>query len=460
MKRTNSLRNKIWFYLTIFSIAILSFLWFFQIVFLSTYYEISKKSEINKIAKQIEKNYNADDFENIIDEITLKNNVCIEIVKNYLPNYSVNYYDRGCSGINSKLESLNIKKDFIDTNKTEKNYFIKNKNNTTKVFVKALKLDDGYYIFISSPLDPVSSTTHILASQLIYVTIIVLAVSFIIGYFISKRISKPIIKINETAKEMGKGNYDVVYQTGDTIREIEELASTLNNTKDELAKTDTLRRELMANVSHDLKTPLTMIKAYAEMVRDLTYDNKEKREANLNIIIDETDRLTLLVNDILELSKMQSHVAKLNYELFDLNELIKTIIKRFSYLEETKDYKFIYDYNKKITIKADKKKMEQVLYNLIANAINYVGEDKVVKVEIENNKDKYVVKIIDYGEIIKENDLKYIWDKYYKVDKQYKRGNTGLGLSIVKNILELHNYEYGVTSSDKGTIFYFDIKKK
>ena len=157
---------------------------------------------------------------------------------------------------------------------------------------------------------------------------------------------------------------------------------------------------------------------------------------------------------------MQSHVAKLNYELFDLNELIKTIIKRFSYLEETKDYKFIYDYNKKITIKADKKKMEQVLYNLIANAINYVGEDKVVKVEIENNKDKYVVKIIDYGEIIKENDLKYIWDKYYKVDKQYKRGNTGLGLSIVKNILELHNYEYGVTSSDKGTIFYFDIKKK
>lgn len=220
----------------------------------------------------------------------------------------------------------------------------------------------------------------------------------------------------------------------------------------------------MANVSHDLKTPLTMIKAYAEMARDLNCDNKEKREKNLNIIIEETDRLTILVNDILMLSKMQSEIESLKIEEFDLIELINNIIKRYDIFKESEGYTFKFNHqDKKIIISADKKKIEQVIYNLINNAINYTGEDNLVTINIANNNKDILVEITDTGKGIKEEEIKYIWDKYYKNKKKHKRNliGTGLGLSIVKKILEEHNYEYGVKSTvNNGSTFYFKIPKE
>jgi signal transduction histidine kinase len=326
-----------------------------------------------------------------------------------------------------------------------------------------MKLDDDYYAIINASLEPLNSTIKILAGQLIYVTIIVFVLSFLIAYFVSKYISKPIVNLTKTAKEMAKGNHDIEFKTTGEIKEIDSLADTLNTANKELEHTDLLRRELMANVSHDLKTPLTMIKAYAEMVRDLTFDNKEKRNSNLNTIIDETDRLNLLVNDMLELSKMQSNVIELNLEKFDLNETIETVVNRFSYLEELDKYKFEYKGIKKAYILADKKKIEQVIYNLISNATNYVGEDKKVIVKLQEFEDVYHVEVIDHGKGIDKEDLNLIWDKYYRVDKKHKRNTigTGLGLSIVKNIFIMHNIDYGVFSKKgKGTTFYFNVKKE
>ena len=170
---------------------------------------------------------------------------------------------------------------------------------------------------------------------------------------------------------MSKGEYDVVFDTNETIDELNELSNTLENTCNELAKTDELRKELLANVSHDLKTPLTMIKAYAEMIRDITYKNKEKRNENLNTIIDEVDRLTYLVNDILDFSKMQSEVITLNYTEFDLNLIINNVINKFKSLNKYNNYNFIYTGKNKIIVEADKKRIEQVIYNLLSNAINY-----------------------------------------------------------------------------------------
>ena len=272
--------------------------------------------------------------------------------------------------------------------------------------------------------------------------------SLIISYFISKKISKPIVKINKTAKEMSKGNYNIKFEIDDNIEELNELVKTLNETNEELSKTDSIRRELLANVSHDLKTPLTMIKAYSEMIRDLSYEDKEKTMNHLNTIIDETDRLNLLVNDILDLSKIQSNTEELHKEEFDLNKLIKSIINRFDYLKENNVCKINYKENKNIIINADKKKIEQVIYNLISNASNYVGKDKKIIINLIDLGNKYRVEVIDHGKGISENDLKLIWDKYYKIDKTHNRNNigTGLGLSIVKNILELHNFNYGVDS--------------
>ena len=239
------------------------------------------------------------------------------------------------------------------------------------------------------------------------------------------------------------------------------MSEALTQAQSEMLKTDELRRDLMANVSHDLKTPLTMIKAYAEMIRDISYKDQDKMNEHLSIIVDETDRLTVLVNDILDLSRMQSNADSLSIEKFDLADDIKTIVNRYQIIKETEKYTINLDMPNSIMIKADKKKLNQVIYNLINNAINYTGDDKTVTVRVTKHKKYYLVEISDTGKGIKESEIPYIWNKYYKNDKNHQRNvvSTGLGLSIVKEILELHDYEYGVKSVlKKGTTFYFKIK--
>ena len=205
-----------------------------------------------------------------------------------------------------------------------------------------------------------------------------------------------------------------------------------------------------------------MIKAYAEMVRDNSYKDKQKMDANLNVIIEETDRLNLLVGDILSLSKLQSNVEEIKYEKFDMVEELKNIINRYHILTETEGYDIQYEGLDKAVVKADKNKMNQVIYNLINNAINYTGDNKKVIVKVEEEKKEFVIKVIDFGKGIKSEELEGIWDRYYKIEKKYKRNvvGTGLGLSIVKNILETHNFKYGVDSKvNEGSTFYFKIKK-
>lgn len=461
--KSNNLRNKIWFYLIIFSITTLSFLWLFQVIFLDSYYEWYKVKEIDKIADKLLKNDNISDIKKTLDELSFKEGICIDVMHSNSEVYSSNSLNRGCMGLSSNdPDYLRNKIDFKNSDKDKKVYKMVNTRFNNKIVMYGVRLNDYYYIFINSSIEALSSTTTILGSQLIYVTIIVMILSLLISYFISKRISKPIIKINNTAKKMANGNYNVNFEINENIHELNELVNTLNETKEQLSKTDTIRRELLANISHDLKTPLTMIKAYAEMIKDISYKDKEKTFKNLNTIIDETDRLNLLVNDILDLSKIQSNAEKIIFEEVDLNLLIESVLDRFSYLIETKKYIIKYNGIKNILIQADKKKIEQVIYNLISNASNYVGDDKLIIVNLIETKNYYRVEVIDRGKGIKKEDLNLIWDKYYKTDKTHNRNTigTGLGLSIVKNILEIHNFKYGVNSiKNKGTTFYFEIKR-
>lgn len=458
--KKNSLITKVWLYLIIFSVTILAILWLFQVCFLDTYYEHVKIKDMDKIANKILNYYNKDNFDEILDSISFNRGVCIEIINNMDQVYSQSDISRGCIKENDNLVIQNYKDHFMRSNNSIMSYKIKNPRFNNKILFYGIRLDQNNYVFMNTSLEPLGWATNILQSQLVYITLIVLILSFLIAYFISKKISSPIIKINNAAKKMAKGEYDVVFDTKEAIEELNELSNTLSNTCEELSKTDELRKELLANVSHDLKTPLTMIKAYAEMVRDISYKDKIKRQNDLNIIIDEVDRLTYLVNDILDFSKMQSDVMKLNYECFDLNLLIINIINRFKSLDKYSEYHFTYQYNKEMKIEADKKRIEQVIYNLINNAINYSNKKKKIVINIVEDTDKYKVEIIS-SSFIKEEELKLIWDKYYRIDKKHKRTDigTGLGLSIVKSILELHHFNYGVTSSKKlGTNFYFEIK--
>ena len=445
--RLNNIQFTTMSYLITFSVVILLILWSFQIIFLKTYYE---KYQINKLDKVVTKSE--------IEAIAYENDLCIQYV---LDNENILF-----NGLNNncvlKTKSIGLSKiidNFILSNKQKEIIKLTNPRNNTKSILYNIKLNNSY-VFLNTSLEDVNSTTSALRGQLIYITLIVIIVAIIASIFLSKVLNKNILHITKQAKKLAKGYNDLELNKSG-ITELDELIDALEYANKEIKKTDELRRDLLANLSHDLKTPLTMIKAYAEMNRDLDIE-EVKRKENLNIIIDETDRLNILVNDILNLSKLEANYDKLEKSEFDLVELVNEIIKKYNIVKELEDYKFVINMPKEAKVFGDYNKISQVIYNLVNNAINYTGEDKVVKIEVIEKKKTYLVKIIDTGKGIKKEDLNIIWDKYYKNEKNHKRNKigTGIGLSIVKNILEKHNFKYGVESEiDKGTTFYFEIDK-
>ncbi len=457
--KKNSLNMKTLFYLILFSFGILVFLWIFQVLFLQFSYEHYQIKKINRIVNQID-NINLENLDNILTSLAYQNEVCIEYESNFGTTITYNTLQVGC-GLDKNINSINKIKNNLK-NKDSKKSGVKLINPTykTKAYLYAININTGY-VFVYSSLEDIDSTSIILKEQLIYVMFLVLIFACFIAYFLSKKITKPIINMTKKAREMGKGNYDVVFKENGTL-EIDELARTLNNTCKDMKRIDELRRDLLANVSHDLKTPLTMIKAYAEMVRDISYKNKKKRNKDLNIIIEETDRLNILVNDLLDLSKLEDNNEKLNRMSYDLVEQINNVLNRYDIIKETEKYKFVLELPEKAIVKADKNKMNQVIYNLLNNAINYTGKDKKVLIRIIEKEKTFLVEIIDTGKGIKASDIPYIWDKYYKNEKNHTRNviGTGIGLSIVRNILEMHKFKYGVKSKKgHGTTFYFEIVK-
>ena len=451
--KKNSLGVKTFSYLITFSIAILLLLYMFQIVFLKIFYERYQINNLKSVANRIITSPETVSFE----QLAYENEMCIQIYNdNKVTSYNV--LNKDCL-LNSNDKSVIKVKNKILTSSKNSIIRVINPKYDSKSIIYGIHYSDDIYILLNTKLEDVNSTTYILRGQLIYITLIMIILSGIVSYFVGKMINKPILNITNKAKLMAIGNYEQDTNKYD-IAEIDELNQVLNYARSEIKNTDELRRDLMANVSHDLKTPLTMIKAYAEMARDINNENEDKRKDNLNVIIDETDRLNVLVNDILELSRMQNSSDELNIESYDLIEELNQILKRYEIIKETENYKFITNIPEKAMVKADKKKINQVMYNLINNAINYTGDDLTIKINITDCKKRYLVEIIDTGKGISEEDLKFIWSKYYKNEKNHKRNivGTGLGLSIVETILIKHKFEYGVKSKkNKGSNFYFYI---
>ena len=454
----NKLATKIFMYLAIFSLFILVFLFFFQVIFIDTFYEWTKTRTIKNLSKDILVTERDTSLYDKLDRVSYKENVCIELTNGNGDNLYSSY------GNNCRLRSKTIKRKFILSNKETNTYNLVNNFTKEKSIMSATKLSNNLYIFISTSLIPLDSTINIIEQQLIVVSIVVLLLSIVIAYFISKRLSLPITKISKAAKLISKGKLKTKFETTSDIKELVDLTNALNDMKDELSKTEELQKDLMANVSHDLKTPLTMIKAYAELILDININDKEKCKNNLNIIIEEVNRLNTLVNDILNLTKVESNLEKLEKSEFDLIKLIKRIVKQHNIyvIKDGYNIEFIHGNIKELVIEADKKKIEQVIYNLLNNALNYTGEDKKVIIKVEEDDKDYTIMVIDSGKGIDKKEIDHIFDRYYRSKKNHKRYvyGTGLGLSIVKNILLLHNYPYGVTSKkNKGTTFYFKIKK-
>ncbi|MDE5621261.1 MAG: HAMP domain-containing histidine kinase, partial [Ruminococcus sp.] len=319
------------------------------------------------------------------------------------------------------------------------------------------KSPEGYLI-LNSELVPVGSTVSIIKRQLVMIMIILIIIAAFISVFLANRISGPIDRITKSAENLAKGDLNTKFD-GRGYLESKKLADTLMYAEKELSRVDKMQRDLIANVSHDLRTPLTMLKAYAEMIRDLSGDNPVKRNEHLEIIINETDRLSAMVNDILDLSKLESGKQKLNPSEFEIGAKLNAIIGRFKGISDKMGYHIHFTPDKEETVYCDIVKIEQVIYNLINNAINYTGADKQVYVRQINQADGVLIEVEDTGDGIEESKIKLIFDKYYR-SENHKREvvGTGLGLSIVKAVLKLHGYDYGVRSTlGKGSVFWFKI---
>lgn len=451
----------------LFTIIILFLLWFFQYFFIEMYYQSMKVRDLKSCAKQISESADTYDLDSLINSLAFQHSATI-LVTDTLGNveHNANYLGR-FSYFNADVEKkfgqyiYKFRNKLLNSGKNSVSEIYKNKETGSKELFYATKIEinnSPKLLFLESSIDPVDSTTRIIKEQLIFITFILFELAFIIALFISKKIAKPIVKITESAEKFAEGNYDVKFD-GKGYEEVQELSSVLNHAGQEVKKVTDLRRDLIANVSHDLRTPLTMIKAYAEMIRDLSGDNPEKRAEHIQVIIDESDRLALLVNDILELSKLESSNSELDISEFSITEKIQKVLSRYQILIERDGYIIKYYKDKDIICFADESKIEQVLYNLINNAVNYCGDDKTVIIRQINKNNSVRIEVIDHGEGISKELMPLVFDRYYR-DKKVARDKvgTGIGLSIVKGILNSHEFPFGVSSEEgKGSMFWFEM---
>ncbi len=322
-------------------------------------------------------------------------------------------------------------------------------------------MGEGAYVLVTYSLTIVHGTVKTLQIYLIIVGVIVLLGSLLVTYAFSQKLTRGLKSMSDTAVKLAEGDYTVKFTNAD-YTEMAQLSDTLNYVRDEVKKSEDFRREILANVSHDLKTPLTMIKAYASMIKEISGDNKEKREKHLQVIIDEADRLTGLVNDVLSVSKLQSNIEEINFKVFNLTELVYGIINRFGYLQESQGYNLMVDIDKDLYTRADEEKISQVIYNLLGNAANYAGKDKTVYISLKADLDGKRIKfsVRDTGKGISKEALPEIWDRYYRVKENHQRPvkGTGLGLNIVKVILQNHAFDFGVDSAiGEGSTFWVDF---
>ena len=464
----------------LFSAVMLILIWLFQIVFLDDFYRGIKTNTIKSVAETLSDNIDNEELDSLITRMAQEHELGILILneKNedigsadvlpggimrlMPPNELYRFFTKAKEAGGSYLEYYN--RAFFRDDRYNSDRFVGLVPNRdegmrdTIIFARIVTLADGTdaVILLNAVLTPVSSTVETLRSQLLIITVLLVALSLLLALILSKRIARPIVGINDRSRELAKGNYQVQFEPSG-YKEIAELADTLNHAAKELNQVELLRRELIANVSHDLRTPLTMISGYAEVMRDLPGENSPE---NVQVIIDEARRLTSLVNDLLDLSKLQSGSQKPDIRPYNLTESISLTLERFNKLVGQEGYDITLESDRELFVLADESRIDQVLYNLINNAINYTGADKRVTVRQMVAGDAVRIEVQDSGEGIPADQLPYIWDRYYKCSKIHRRSvvGTGLGLSIVKGILDQHAAQFGVISNPgQGCIFWFQL---
>ena len=452
-----------------------------QTAFFGTFYARTKKQEINEALRSVleEISGDASQLQESCDEIAHYYNVCILVtdenmntlasaegaVDCELMRLSTNalrtlYENARNNGGTYTKEIESSPPQFPDRFDGQDEKRREQSPGNTLLKVNIVSTDGGKIrvVFINSLITPVKNMTDSLRTQLIVLACVMLVISLILSLIYSRQLSKPIIEMNNEADKLAKGDFNVHFEQDSGSRELDELGEKLNYAASELSKVNALRTELIANVSHDLRTPLTLITGYSEMMRDLPGENNTE---NLNLIIEESKRLSQIVTDVLDISKYQSESVQLEKTVFCLTDEIISIKERLSAFTSSNGYSFSFDYDDRIYVNADRGAISRVIYNLVSNAINYTdSENRTIEIVQSVTGGTVKIDVIDHGKGIAQEDLPYVFDRYYRSGDAHVRAvlGSGLGLSIVKTILTAHDAKFGVISSPgRGSDFWFSL---
>ncbi len=501
----HSIRVKMIISLIVLLLASILIFWFLNVKFLPDYYVNYKVKTIEETRKEAEnifvKYLASGDFDKVnkfsrdIGKLEGHNNVSINIFRlqnNSLFNqmlYSTEY-PLNMSGTQTKIMLDRVNNFFkSDSGADVEQLIYTNDYRLIKVYdatSQTYYIDlfgvinySRQFIYIRSNLDGIYEAVNVSNRFLFYVGLIVVIVGSIVMLLISNNFTKPIYDLSHIAYAMSNLDFSIKYEDkrkdelgllGNSINTmseqlehtISELKSANNELQKDIAKKveiEEMRTEFLSNVTHELKTPIALIQGYAEGLRDNISDDAESRNFYCEVIMDEAVKMNDMVKKLLSLNQIESGNNAIDFNHFDIIPVIKSVVQSFDIVGQQKNVKFIFDDTKEQYVWADEYMMEEVITNYISNAINHVKEPNRIEIKTQIVKDGIVrVSVINSGDPIPEEDIDNIWRKFYKVDKARTReyGGNGIGLSIVKAIMDAHNQHYGVTNLDSGVEFWFE----
>ncbi len=477
------MRWRIFIYLLGFAMIMIVLLWLFQIVYLEKFYEEIKKDQIQAAYDRIVRNLNSEDLEEIVTDVGVSYSICIDVyaltttwffeanriasaevlgdcIIHLVPGLEIiRFYNEAQNKYPHEFMEVYSRDDYSAV--LQDRFFLLPQDNLemkSLVYARIAQDAEGnsYLILLNATITPISATVATLQVQLLVISLLLIALALIISFMIARRLSRPISKLNAAAKEMAKGDLSGNFSP-EGYKEISELAETLNYASSELARIDSLQKDIIANISHDIRTPLTLIGGYAEVMRDFPNDDHNE---SIDVIIKETNRLRDLVNDILDESRMKAGVSSINPQLFNFSQELSEFIDTYNHLIEPQNYRIELIINETVWLNADKKRLLQAISNMLNNALTHIGSDRLITVRQIVRGKIMRIEISDRGCGIAPEDLPHLWERYYRTDAPAKGNHgSGLGLSIVKGIMEMHNAKYGVTSTvGVGSTFWFEME--
>lgn len=487
-KMLKSIRMKLFFTLTIVVVIIVFLLIFVNSVVLESYYLYSKVNTLLNVYSKVNTYYNElpsnVDVELELEKIAVNNNFDI-ILKT---NDDINIYSSNRNFLDT-LGKINVlSKDTNNKNMiySKDNVQIRTMNDTktdSKIALLTANLDNGYKLYIRLSIASIQDSVKISNSFLFLIGSMVVVIGGIVVSIISNKYTKPILELNNIARRMANLDFSKKYVENETDDEINNLGKSINIVSEKLEKTikelkrtnielekdveqksriDEMRKQFISDVSHELKTPIAIIQGYAEGLAENVTTDEESKKFYVEVIQDEANRMDKLVKQLLELMKLEYGKREFNNTRFDITELIREVIRKTEIIREDENIEVIYNTKEPAYVYADDFYIEQVITNYITNAIKHsqeVNGKKYIEIKVEKQDKKVRIKVYNTGEKISEEDLNRIWKRFYKIDtsRNREKGGSGIGLSLVKAIMNNYKNDFGVYNKDDGVEFYFEL---